>query len=173
MWGGAGKSWLWVSSNWDPPSQVQTDTAEDLRLTRDRGSQSSPHMSFLVFSLHEQVFNHKILCSYGGEGRYSLLHQIKSCYWVMKAPHRTQRLDKSALDSFFPVASAHSYKTNSCLAIQPPPTTQQSLNTDLQPPSAVPLGSPPPSHLPPHMTSGHPTLSASVFPFPHLLPQVL
>ena len=101
-------------------------------------------MSFLVFSLYEQVFNHKILCSYGREGRYSLLHQIKSCYWVMKAPHRTQRLNKSALDSFFPVASAHSYKTNSCLAIRPPPMTQWSLSTDLQPVSAVPLGLPHP-----------------------------
>lgn len=144
MLGGAGKSWLWVTSNWDPPGQVQGDTAEVLRLTRDPGSQSSPHMSFLVFSLYEQVFNHKILCSYGREGRYSLLHQIKSCYWVMKAPHRTQRLNKSALDSFFPVASAHSYKTNSCLAIRPPPMTQWSLSTDLQPVSAVPLGLPHP-----------------------------
>lgn len=152
---------------------MQRDTAEVLRLTRDTGSQSSPHTSFLLFSLHEQVFNHNILCSYGREGRYSLLRQIKSCYWAMKAPHRTQRLDRSALDSFFPVASAHTYKTNSCLVIRPPPTTQRSLSTDLQPASAVPLGSSPPSHLLPLLTSGHPKLSASVFPSPHLLPQVL
>lgn len=153
--------------------QVQGNAAEALRLRRVPRSQNSPHTSCLVFSLCEQIFDYKILCSRGREGRRSLSLQTE--IFLLDYGGSTQNPEAGAnqplTPSFQLPPCPHLQDKQSCPATWPPPTTRQGLSTgtDLQPSSAALAGVCP--TVPPSAPAGLglPVLSPSLSLRPHCL----
>ena len=92
-------SWLWVDSNWDTQGEVQGNTAEALRLTREPRSQSPPHMSSLFFPSVNKLIMKSLVAV---EGRENFVIGLQGS-------SRPQQLGQNFPSSCL---STHTYKAN-------------------------------------------------------------